>query len=262
MKIESTTVFLDIRDFTKHLSEQFENEEFYELIHNVYQTGLTVGSTLSDDNNFYINSTGDGFLCIFFGDFHYLKSYAFSLLLHLLLPNYFNQFFNDDKSEGDYWFGVGIESGFVNQVSANIDNKEIITYLGNVINIAARLESLTKDHARAPIIFGPDFNELLTQFYFNISYSQLIRNAKDEKDSSEANKLHIQMSSINSELLSSYLFEHRLKGVKNALPVFRVSPSLQDIKKDHFWQFLQKMPDGIKVKIKDILFKANIHCRY
>jgi len=262
MKIECTTVFLDIRDFTKHLSEQFENEEFYELIRTVYHTGLTVGNTLSDDNDFYINSTGDGFLCIFFGDFHYLKSYAFTLLLHLLLPKYFNQFFNAVKSEGDYWFGIGIESGSVHQVSANIDNKEIITYLGNVINIAARLEGLTKDHARAPIIFGPDFNELLVQYNSDISYNQLIHKAKEEKDSSEANKLHIQMASINSELLSSYLFEHRLKGIKNALHVFRVSPSLQDIKKDHLWQFLQKMPVGIKVKIKEIMLKANIHCRY
>ena len=113
MMVECTTVFLDVRDFTRNLSEQFENEEFYELIRNIYHAGLTVGSSLSGKNGFYINSTGDGFLCIFFGEFHYLKSYAFSLLLHLMLPKYFNQFFNTDKPNGDYWIGIGIESGSV-----------------------------------------------------------------------------------------------------------------------------------------------------
>lgn len=258
MKIECTTVFLDVRDFTRNLSEQFENEEFYELIHNIYDTGLIVGSSLSRKNDFYINSTGDGFLCIFFGDFHYLKGYAFSLLVHLVLPKYFNQFFNTNKPDGDYWFGIGIESGFVHQVSASVDDKQIITYLGHVINIAARLESLTKDHSRAPIIFGPDFNELLTQYYFNISYKQLIQKAREEKDSYEVNKLHVQMASINSQLLSSYLFEHRLKGIKNALPVFRVSPSLQDINKDHFWLFLKKMPVDIVETVKAFMINNEI----
>ena len=150
----------------------------------------------------------------------------------------------------------------VHQVFAEFDDKQIITYLGNVINIAARLESLTKDHARAPIIFGPDFNELLTQYYFNISYNQLIRKAREEKDSNEANKLHVQMASINSQLLSSYLFEHRLKGVKNALPVFRVSPSLQDINKDHFWLFLHKMPSELITIIKELMINNYIDCRF
>lgn len=262
MSIECTSVFLDIRDFTNILNKYHAHKSFYELIECVYNYGLVIGKELAENNDYYINSTGDGFLCIFFGDYHYLKGFAFSLLLHLVLPKYFNVEFDISKNEGDYWFGIGIESGIVDEVKAVLGNKSIVTYLGNVINIAARLEGQTKDHARSPIIFGPELNELLTAFIHNISYKSLIKHAKEETDSNKAKLLHEKMALINSDLLSSYIFEHRIKGLNTPIPLFRVSPSLQDINKDHFWNFISKLPIKMKDNIKNILITNNFICRF
>ncbi|HNR90524.1 MAG TPA: adenylate/guanylate cyclase domain-containing protein [Spirochaetota bacterium] len=255
--IECTAVFLDVRNFTDTLTKCSESQGFYDLIERVYHEGLSISSKLSFNGDCYINSTGDGFLCIFFNDYHYIKGFVFSLLIHLTLPKYFNNYFMLEKKVCDYWFGVGIESGIVKEVISEYTTKQIKTYIGEVINKAARLESLTKEHARAPIVFGPLLNEYLSKYITGISYSQLVEQAKDELDSKNAEQLHEQMASINSMLLSSYLFEHRIKGLKDNLPVFRVSPSLVDINKTHFWKLIEKLPIVIKNVIEEILRSNN-----
>jgi len=49
----------------------------------------------------------------------------------------------------------------------------------------------------------------------------------------EAAKCNIDtMNKYNQELLLSYIFEHRVKGIDNPIPLFRVSPTLADENKE------------------------------
>lgn len=245
MNEESSCVFLDVRNFTNLLAENIHNDSFYSLIEDIYNEGLKIGKNLSGSKKYYINSTGDGFLALFFGEHHHIIAYLFSLVIQTKLPKLFETVFNMKKEEGDYWFGIGIESGEVRQVKADFEGHSVSTYLGNVINIAARIESLTKEHARAPILFGPSFNEYLVSTIYGYSYLELMNRAKTEKDSNLARKIHIEMTEINTRLMSSYIFEHRIKGIKNPIPIFRISPTLEKLDSKEFSILLKSFPENI-----------------
>ena len=66
-------------------------------------------------------------------------------------------------------------------------------------------------------------NQLLVKEFFKEDYDALMEQARNMDNPEE---LHKKMNQINTELLSLYLFEHKLKGIKEHIPTFRVSPSL------------------------------------
>lgn len=228
---QCTTLFLDVRNFTYLMQYNEHNEKFYKLIKIVYDLGTRFVSSFSPQNNYYINSTGDGFVCIFFDENSEIRAFLTALLLQKHLEPFFDNFKpwnkehqeEDNKKEiGAFYFGIGIESGVVEKISST-DNK-LETYLGNVINMAARIESLSKEHGRAPILYGPVFNENIVMQLFGKSYKSLMEIAKERKPDVE--KLHKEMTNINEQLLSSYINEHKIKGAEGFVPVFRISPSL------------------------------------
>lgn len=230
-KIECTTLFLDVRNFTHLMQFNENNEKFYQLIKKVYDLGEKFVSSFCKSEDYYINSTGDGFLCIFFGENNEIKAYLTALLLQKKLEPYFISFkpWNNqqnetinEKKEGEFFFGIGIESGVVEKIHSEQGNLE--TYLGNVVNMAARIESLSKEHGRAPVLYGPIFNERIVQKLFNgTSYEELMNTAKNY--GANIQDQYKNMNDINSKLLSSYINEHRIKGAENFVPIFRVSPT-------------------------------------
>lgn len=252
-EIKATAIFVDIRNFTHNLNIYFNSDEYFSLIEKIYNSGLTLASELKIEKSTYINSTGDGFLVVLTSEDSYLDGYIYSLLLHIILHKHFIDFYKKNLCVGDYYFGIGLEYGTVRKISTNCNSLKIETYLGNVINIAARLESLTKEHARAPIIFGPQLNEALLLKLKKISYLDIMNRAKSSKSTEEAQQLHQEMSNYNSFLLSSYLFEHKLKGVERAVPVFRISPTLFDVNKDHFWELINCLDKDRKKQVISIL---------
>lgn len=209
-----TSVFVDIRDFTTLLNKNFDNDDFFRLVESVYSEGLSIATELTKADEFYINSTGDGFLCIFHGPNNHLSAFFFSLLFQKTIHQNFVSFFGTDRPVGEYYYGIGLESGYVRRVASSVGAKSIETFLGNVINLSARLESLSKEHFRAPILYGPLLNDLMAKEITRESYSGLMSKAISAETSERAKQFHQQMSEIDSRLLSSYLFEHRLKGVE------------------------------------------------
>jgi len=236
---ECTALFVDIRNFTGQLNDESNSDSFIELLEQVYSTGIEVTSTVVGPEQCYINSTGDGYLIVVFGNDHFLSGFLIGLMLHKKLSKVFADKTNKVLEDGDYFFGIGIESGSVKRVSAKIRNTKIETYIGNVINIAARLEALSKDHARAPIIYGPELNKLLVKKLLNEDYDLLMKQAKSMDNPEE---LHRKMSLINAKLLSSYLFEHKLKGIKKHMPIFRISPTLFLSSDQAFTEFKSCLP--------------------
>ena len=230
-KQECTTLFLDVRNFTHLMQYNEDNEKFYKLIKSIYDLGTKFVSSFSPKNDYYINSTGDGFVCIFFGESSEIRAFLTALLLQKHLEPLFDNFKplnkeyqeEDNKKEiGAFYFGLGIESGFVEKISS--DDNRLETYLGNVINMAARIESLSKEHGRAPILYGPVFNENIVMQLFGKSYKSLMEIVKERTPN--VKELHKEMTDINERLLSSYINEHKIKGAEGFVPVFRVSPSL------------------------------------
>jgi len=256
-EIEATALFVDIRNFTGQLKECNQSDKFIDLIEKTYSCGLITAINIVGNKNLYINSTGDGFLLILFGKDHYLSGFLTALVLQKKLTVLFENT-RVPKTSSDYYFGIGLESGYVKEVQAKYQKHVIKTYLGNVINISSRLESLTKDYFRAPILYGPEINELLVKNLLKKnSYKEMMEKAKSAKNTEEAEKLHTEMTKINSRLLSSYLFEHKLKGVDEPIPTFRISPTLFNTQKEEFKNFIDLLPSKLKLVIlKELEFDS------
>ncbi len=260
INIDSTVIFLDVRNFTPLMKDFSDDPNFISLIKSVYEIGIDLSSSFCCKNDFYLNSTGDGFLCIFMGENHYIKAFLFGILLIKKLAPLFENFFSDKDPKykartGMYYYGIGIESGPISKVTTEKEkNKYIETYLGNVINLAARIESLSKEHGRAPMLYGPNINERLTQIVTEgKSYQEFMKIAKDNRNSFSVETSHLSMNTINEKLLSSYLFEHNLKGiVEDAVPIFRISPTLLNNLNLQTWGFLSAIPEEIKNTFIDL----------
>ena len=246
-----TALFVDIRNFTEQLNNTSNSDSFIDLLEKVYLTGIEISSKIVGSDNYYINSTGDGYLIVVFGDDHFLLGFLIGLMLHKKLSKVFADTTNKVLEDGEYFFGIGIESGFVKKVYAKIAETKIETYIGNVINTAARLEALSKEHSRAPIIYGPELNELLVKKLLGIDYSTLMEKAKNTDNPED---IHKEMNQINTKLLSSYLFEHRLKGIKKHIPTFRISPTLFLFSDQSFIEFKSLLP----IKYQERLSTLNI----
>lgn len=262
MKQDCTVLMLDIRNFTDTFSKFCNDDDFFKLIEDVYKTGMVLAESFAG-SNFYINSTGDGFLLILFDENHYLSGYLIAFYLVKYLSPMFENFFEYRRNvkshkEGDYYFGIGLESGIVRKVEGNTQTNNVTTYLGDVINITARLESITKDHARAPVIFGNEINEKLTFYFYNESYKELMTKAKRARKNEVIKSLHQKMNEINTFFLSSYIYEHRLKGVEKHYPTFRISPALMENDDFSFKNIIDKLPENLKLLCKKYETLENI----
>lgn len=256
---DCSVLFLDVRNFTTLMEIFSSDDSFYNLIKQVYSNGESIAISFSREaSGFYINSTGDGFVLIYFGEHHETKAFLTSLVLLKWLEPCFESFFKDkndsNRTEGSYYFGIGIESGTVREVSSA--KSMLKTYLGDTINLAARIESLSKGHGRAPILYGPSINDRLTKLYHGCSYFDLTESAKRAPSKKEAEEIHNKMIKINRSFLSSYIFEHRIKGSKEFLPIFRFSPTELETaeykpnimnKNDDLWFVFIRLLEGSKV---------------
>ena len=177
--IKSTVLMFDIRNFTDNLfyfSEKKDNS-FTQFIKKLIEEGTYLTKHFSNNEEFYINSTGDGFLIIFFGNNHEIRCF----LLGLVLTIKFNKLCKDfnKKNNRNISFGIGLESGTVEKIITKGIVNNPYTYLGNVINIAARIESETKSHARANMLIGQEINNSLVKKVFNIDYHSLMNTVKN-----------------------------------------------------------------------------------
>ncbi len=255
-KYESSVLVLDIRNFTSNLIyfEQENNNAFIIFIEKIWRTGFALTKIISGDNSFYNNSTGDGFISIFFGKDHYKNAYLLGIKLYFFLEEICKTFSKEYNRKVS--FGIGIESGIVKKIT-NAKNENINhTYIGNVINKAARIEAETKSHARAFLLIGNKLNNILVKELFNEDYHQLMKSVKDNpNDTDQINKTIDKMNRLNQYLMLSYIFEHNLKGVDSPVPIFRLSPTLAHFKKQLYNELINKLTD------KETIEKINIFLR-
>lgn len=246
--LKASVLVFDTRNFTNNLNEfsAKKDDSFVLLIQEICNVALNIADKLSLKLPFYFNSTGDGFIVIYFGNKSSVRCYLLGLMLSIFETNICDSFFS--KSGKIIKFGIGMESGYVQEINASSEHCQIKTYIGNVINVASRIESETKAHARANIILGNEINNDLVHELLNQNYSQLMNLVKNGSGADDVVCIINEMNSINQKLLLSYLFEHVLKGVNEPAPLFRVSPSLSRHDGPLFKPFIVSLLDSIEAE--------------
>lgn len=251
-KRDASSLMFDLRNFTPTL-QKFEKDgpdRFLSFLQAVTVDALKLLKIVEGRERSYYTSTGDGFLLCFFGEFHYVSAFLFALVFEKVAGARVKQF---EKENGyQLGFGMGLESGYLRGVQVVESDRQIVTYIGQVINTTARIESVTKMLARTNLIIGQEINQKLVKLLFDADYSELIQQTLNAKNSEESAKIILRMNEINQKLLVAYIFEHNLKGVESAQPLFRLSPSLAKPEKPAIKNMIKKLTEIIKIEYSDL----------
>lgn len=246
-KRDATSLMFDLRNFTPTLQkfEQEDPDRFLSFLQAITVDALKLLKIVEGRERSYYTSTGDGFLLCFFGQFHYVSAFLFALVFEKIAGVHVMQF---EKDNGyPLGFGMGLESGSLRGVQVVESDRQAVTYIGQVINTTARIESVTKVLARTNLIIGQEINQKLVKLLFEADYSELINQTLNAKNSEEAAKIIVRMNELNQKLLVAYVFEHILKGVQTAQPLFRISPSLANPEKPAIKEMIKKLTDILKI---------------
>lgn len=252
-KSNASVLIVDIRNFTPNLSHCRDSPNgsnpFYDFLSRFYGYSARVckaACLLEAPESLYVNSTGDGVLSVFLSpERHFLNAYLAGIVLTNGLKGICENY-NKRKSKRipNISFGIGIDSGVVRRVTSHPLNEltpKLETYIGDCINVAARIESITKDHARTLMLISEEVNWLLCRRLFKEDYRRLMVDALRASSPDERRKLWTRMNSLNESLLVGYMHEHNLRGVSKPMPVFRLSPTLASPEHPEFQDLLLKL---------------------
>ena len=146
---ECSIMFSDLRDFTS-LSEQLTPETLVDLI-NQYMTAMV--SAIVDHGGIVIQFGGDSIMAVFGSPLNSMTDHADQALNTAFHMRQMLQAFNQDATSDPFANGrrpvlengIGIATGPV--IAGNVGGKECIEYtvMGDAVNLASRLEGLTKE---------------------------------------------------------------------------------------------------------------------
>ena len=244
-KRHSTSVITDLRNFSKTFKDyqNANDEKFLDFIGEYYSVLNTLATTISD--KVWMHSIGDGILSIFLDEEdHDKKGYAYILSAHRVLNNMCSKFIEDNPGT-HISFGIGADSGNVWKVGEGHLN----TYVGTVINRAARIEALTKGFGKATTAIGNSlYLSLLRDFYPSVL--TLVEEAEDYDtllDESPETVL------VSKKFMLHYAYDIPLKGIQASAPIFRLSDSLA-LNDKLFWSVIDKLVgEEKKEQIKNII---------
>ena len=247
-KRDASSLMFDLRNFTPTL-QKFEKDgpdRFLSFLQTITIDALKLLKIVEGRERSYYTSTGDGFLLCFFGPRHFVSAFLFALVFEKVMTTRVQQF----EKENGYalGFGMGLESGYLRGVQVVESDRQVITYIGQVINTTARIESVTKILGRTNFIIGQEINQKLVKLLFDADYEDLINQTLNAKNSEESSKIILRMNELNQKLLVAYIFEHNLKGVENPQPLFRLSPSLAKPEKPAIKDMIKKLTEILNIE--------------
>jgi class 3 adenylate cyclase len=244
-KIHSTSVITDLRNFSKTFKD-FQNknsEDFLQFIEEYYSTLNSLATILSD--KIWIDSIGDGILAIFLDEeTHHKSGYAYILASHRAIHSLCSKFISEHK-DSHISFGIGADSGNVWKVGEGYLN----TYVGTVINRAARIETTTKSFEKSTTAIGNSLYKSLLKDFYPSAYTLV-----DETDDYDAllNK-NPETVLISKQFMLQYAYDMPLKGIQSNAPIFRLSDSLAK-EDDMYWSVMANLVGGEKSeKVKQII---------
>lgn len=231
----STAVLVDLRNFTPNLkaspTTNHGTKVFCELLAEFYGVcveAATLAVGVDEHPPVYLNSTGDGVLMVFFAaGQHARHAYLTTLLLNSALKSVCTRYNAEHGRAGipTTSFGIGVESGQVCRVTDTDPSDTVVveTYIGDCINVAARVEGMTKMVHETHTIVGAETNNVLCHEFFDLRYEALMDRCLIP-DLTDAQRLatYDQMTALNRQLCLAFMHLAVLKGVDEPLPLFRV----------------------------------------
>jgi hypothetical protein len=230
--MKAAIVISDIRNFTGTFAkfEKYNSNKFNEFIADFHNIQIILANKIS--NEFWYNSLGDSMLFIFYGREHSKKAYTFAMALHKYLKKSCDDFNNQYSC--DVSFGIGLDCGGVNKIYMNDGAQTKYTYLGNVINVASRIEKMTKNFGETEMLVGGNiYNYIMSELYPDVynfdftdsNYTEILR----------SNPSIILMS---ENILLYYIFKLKLEGIEKALPLFRYDNKLAS---EYIYEVIEKL---------------------
>jgi PAS domain S-box-containing protein len=159
-------VFMDIRSFTA-LSEQMSPLENFQFLNSFLSQ---MGPIIQRHGGFIDKYLGDGILALFEQAPKAVEA-SIAMLQQLELYNEAKQ----EVGEQPLNIGIGINTGEVMVGTVGYNKRLEGTVIGDTVNLAARIEQLTK-HYEVPLLIGQDtFNELELPMQNFIRFVDLVR---------------------------------------------------------------------------------------
>ena len=161
VRLEATVMFCDLRGFTS-FAERTPPDRVIDVL-NRYLGEMT--DAVLDAGGTLVGFLGDGILAIFGAPIaasdHADRALAAARdMLAVRLPR-FNAWAREQGFGDDFRMGLGLNSGSI--MSGNVGSERRLEYtaIGDTVNIASRIEQLTKEHPFGALLSG-DTHRLLT----------------------------------------------------------------------------------------------------
>jgi len=164
---EMSIVFSDIRDFTT-LSGRMTPEDNFKFI-NAYLSRME--SAIVENNGFIDKYIGDAIMALFSGSADDAVKAGIAML-HRLAD--YNQY-RANSGDVPIKIGIGINTGSLMLGTVGGKNRMDGTVISNAVNLAFRLESLTKNYGVSLLISQPTFLGLHDPSKYNIRFIEKVK---------------------------------------------------------------------------------------
>lgn len=240
--INSTSVLSDIRNFSETFKkfQADEDANFLIFLSNYFRIQKDVAEILSD--NYYQTTTGDGVLSVFMDDDNDDIGYTFLLVINKITAKLCEDF--NSKFGTKLSYGIGADNGNV----WKIDVETLDTYVGTVINRAARLESKTKEFCTNTAVGNSLYKKLLKKYY--PSAHETTEQYVDYDTLTDENP---EVIFFTKKFLLQYASDMVLKGIQQNAPVFRISKALER-KEERYWSVVEKLVGKAKTEKINTIF--------
>ncbi len=155
---EIAVLFCDIRNFTA-MSSELNPRDVVKILNEFY---TILSESVQQYNGFVIQYVGDEILAVFGAPLSHPENYSnavFCAMDMIKRLNLINEQFSSIIN-GNIEVGIGINAGEV--VAGNMGSREKIAYsiVGDTVNCAKRIESLTKSHRNKILISDSLYNQV------------------------------------------------------------------------------------------------------
>jgi class 3 adenylate cyclase len=259
--VPATSVLVDLRNFTPNLNaaalDPNGTNQFCYFLAEFYAASLdacllALAPHERQTPTFALNSTGDGLLVVFLGPRHFANGLLVAFMLEASLRRCCQRRNEGSTRPFPVSFGVGIESGEVARVHGRSGNASIDTFIGHCVNVAARIETLTKLIASARVAIGDTTIELCTDAFYGETFARL--REQEGLAATDAERITVQkrMDEINRDLCLTFLDRYTLKGVGEPLPLYRLDGTATRPGVERFERLLRHLVDGDTQHLADV----------
>lgn len=251
--VPATGVLIDLRNFTRSLNASPVDErgtnQFCYFLAEFYAVSLELCTLALSPNEraeppLSVNSTGDGLLILFDGPRHFIHGLLAAFLLEAGLCRLCAHRNASSPEMPSVSFGVGVESGTISWVRARQGSVGVDTFIGHCVNIAARVEALTKLVASARVIIGDTTVERCAEALYGETFASL--RARERAATSDTARVSLQkrMNEINRDLCLTFLDRYTLKGVDEPVPLYRLEEAAMVAGVERFERLLASLVGG------------------